>query len=184
MNTNSLLECFSIINEQGINDLMDAVLTIVNVILVFVSGVGAWKSIKYYKKNKELMIYTQTADVIEEVNEMLSILLRALEIANQKVNKRGRGTNYNKELLNCGKELIVHYQEIEKSIPTRYYSDLNEMLNRDGFHFVKYLNSYISGEAMKEKGLDHDDYAKCQERLYELQRFLRGERDNIEEKLK
>ena len=162
----------------------DTVLTIINVMLVIISGVGAWKSIKYYKKNKELTVDTQATDVIDEVTQMLSILLKALEIANQKVKKRGRGTNYGAELLTCGKELIVHYQEIEKNIPARYYSNLNETLNKDGFEFLKYLNSYVSGEAMKVEGLDHNDFAKCQERLYGLQRFLKEERDKIEEKLK
>lgn len=162
----------------------DTVITIINVILVIISCVGAWKSIHYFKKTKELTVYAQAADIIDEVNEMLSILLKALEIANQKVKKRDRGRNYDRGILNCGKELIAHYQEIEKNIPSRYHNNLNGILNKGGFDFIKYLNSYVSGEAMKEEGLDHNDFARCQERLYGLQRFLKEERDTIEEKLK
>ena len=125
----------------------DTVITIINVILVIISGFGAWKSIQYFKKTKELTIYTQDADVIDEVNEMLSILLKALEIANQKVKKRDRGgKNFDRGLLNCGKELIGHYQEIERNIPSRYHNNLNEILNKDGFEFIMYLNSLSLAE--------------------------------------
>lgn len=71
-----------------------------------------------------------------------------------------------------------------QNIPSRYHNNLNETLNKDGFQFLKYINSYVSGEAMTEKGLNHNDFAKCQERLYGLQRFLKEEREKIEEKLK
>ena len=81
-------------------------------------------SVKYFRKTKDLTVYTQATDVIDEVNEILSILQKALEIANQKVKKRDRGKNYGTELLKCGKELNVHYQAIEKNIPARYHKNL------------------------------------------------------------
>ncbi len=163
---------------------MDIIILVINMILAVISGIGAFKSIKYYKKNKELTIYAQTADIIEEVNGMLAILPQALEISTRKVKNQGRGTNYNTEIIGCGKKLVEHYQIIEKNIPMRYYDKLRRILKEGNFDFLKYINSYVSGSVLTNEGLDHNDFAKCQDRLVELQRFLREERERIEEKLK
>ena len=162
----------------------DDIILLINIILTIVSGIGALKSITYFKKTKELTIYTQAANVIDEVNEMLTILFKSLEIATRKVKKKVRGTNYDKEISDCGKKLGEHYQIIERDLPARYYDKLREILCKDDFNFIKYINSFISGDVLMSEGLDHDDFAKCQDRLYLLQKFLKEEREKIEEKLK
>ena len=40
--------------------MLDVALTIINVILAVVSAFGAWKSIKYFRKSKNLTIFAQT----------------------------------------------------------------------------------------------------------------------------
>ena len=40
--------------------MLDVVLTIINVILAVVSAFGAWNSIKYFRKSKNLTIFAQT----------------------------------------------------------------------------------------------------------------------------
>ena len=49
--------------------MLDTVLTIINVILTVVSAVGAWNSIKYFRKSKNLTIFAQTNKALVEVQK-------------------------------------------------------------------------------------------------------------------
>ena len=51
--------------------MLDVVLTIINVILAVVSALGAWNSIKYFRKSKNLTIFAQTNKALVEVQKML-----------------------------------------------------------------------------------------------------------------
>lgn len=48
-------------------DILDIALTIINVILAVVSGVGAYKSLKYFRKSHNLTIYAQTNKALIEI---------------------------------------------------------------------------------------------------------------------
>lgn len=49
--------------------MLDVVLTIINVILAVVSAFGAWNSIKYFRKSKNLTIFAQTNKALVEVQK-------------------------------------------------------------------------------------------------------------------
>lgn len=68
--------------------MLDAVLTIINVILTVVSTVGAWNSIKYFRKSKNLTIFAQTNKALVEVQKMLIKLPEALSASNS--SRRGK----------------------------------------------------------------------------------------------
>ena len=50
--------------------MLDVVLTIINVILAVVSAFGAWNSIKYFRKSKNLTIFAQTNKALVEVQNV------------------------------------------------------------------------------------------------------------------
>ena len=58
-------------------DILDIALTIINVILAVVSGVGAYKSLKYFRKSHNLTICAQTNKALIEIQKMLSKLPEA-----------------------------------------------------------------------------------------------------------
>lgn len=41
-----------------------------------------------------------------------------------------------------------------------------------GFNLQIYINSYISGDAVKDNGIDSDDFYACQARLLEIQEYV------------
>lgn len=47
--------------------MLDVVLTIINVILAVVSAFGAWNSIKYFRKSKNLTIFAQTNKILAKL---------------------------------------------------------------------------------------------------------------------
>ena len=47
-----------------------------------------------------------------------------------------------------------------------------------------YINSYISGDAVKDDGIDSEDFNFCQARLLEMQEYLKKVALETEEKLK
>lgn len=56
--------------------------------------------------------------------------------------------------------------------------------NKDGFILQAYINSYISGNAVQNNGIDSEDFNVCQVRLLEIQDYLKKAALETEEKLK
>ena len=67
---------------------LDIGLTVINVVLAIFSMVGAGKSIKYYKKSKNLTIFAKTNKALIEVQKMLTKLPEALYAVNKAKNKQ------------------------------------------------------------------------------------------------
>ena len=51
--------------------MLDVILTIINVLLAIVSGLGAYKSVKYFQKSKNLTIFAQINKALVEIQKML-----------------------------------------------------------------------------------------------------------------
>ena len=49
---------------------IDTFLTVINIILTVVSLVGAYKSIKYFRKSKNLTIFAQTNKALIEIQKI------------------------------------------------------------------------------------------------------------------
>ena len=71
--------------------MLDIVLTIINVILAVVSAFGAWNSIKYFRKSKNLTIFAQTNKALVEVQKMLIKLPEALSASLVRAGKGAGG---------------------------------------------------------------------------------------------
>lgn len=50
---------------------IDMVFLIINMLITFVSCVGAYKSIRYFKKSRHITTLTQTKQALAEIEEML-----------------------------------------------------------------------------------------------------------------
>lgn len=152
--------------------MLDIVLTIINVILAVVSAFGAWNSIKYFRKSKNLTIFAQTNKALVEVQKMLIKLPEALSASNS--SRRGKkGLSLHNTLCNIGQELNANLTEINSNIPTEYSDAIRQLQNKDGFNLRAYINSYISGEVVQNNGIDSDDFNICQARLLEIQDYLK-----------
>lgn len=164
-------------------DKVDIVLTVINVILTFFSGVGAYKSIKYFRKSRNLTIYAQTNKALIEIQKMLCKLPEALSASS--MGMRGKkGFSLQNTLGNIGRELNSSLIEIRSSLPSVYTSEFGRLQDDRSFSLQKYINSLISGEAVTENGLDLDKYNLCQNRLMTLQDNLKRWISETEEKLK
>ena len=112
--------------------MLDVVLTIINVILAVVSALGAWNSIKYFRKSKNLTIFAQTNKALVEVQKMLIKLPEALSASNS--SRRGKkGLSLHNTLCDIGKELNANLTEINSNIPTEYSDAIRQLQNKDGF---------------------------------------------------
>ena len=156
----------------------DVALTIINVILAIISGIGAYNSVKYFRKSKNLTIFA-----LVEVQKMLIKLPEALSSSNS--SRRGKkGLSLHNALCDIGQELNVNLTEINSNIPAEYSGELRQLQNKDGFNLQTYINSYISGDAVKDNGIDSEDFNSCQAKLLEIQDYLKKVALETEEKLK
>lgn len=162
----------------------DIAITIINVVLAIISGFGAYKSIRYFKKSKHITIYAQTNQALGEIGEMLKLLPEALEAAS--TNKKG----YSPEntVRDKGSKLANHLNIIMSAIPADYSEKLRELQKTGTFNLSQYINSLIDGTAVVEengrKMLNRTSFDICQERLREMQEFLKKKIAEEEEKLK
>ena len=164
-------------------DILDIVLTIINVILAVISGVGAYKSLKYFRKSHNLTIYAQTNKALIEIQKMLIKLPEALSASNRGMRGR-KGFSLHNILCNIGQELNSSLIETRSSLPSEYTQEFGRLQDDTSFSLQKYINSLISGEAVTENGLDLDKYNLCQNRLMTLQDNLKRWISETEEKLK
>lgn len=164
-------------------DMMDTILTIINVVLAIVSGLGAYNSVKYFRKSKNLTIFAQTNKALVEVEKMLLKLPEALEVSNSL--RRGRkGFSLYNTLRDIGRQLNTNLTEINTYIPAEYSDEIRQLQNKDNFNLQFYINSYINGDAVKDDGIDSENFNFCQARLLEIQDYLKKTALEIEERLK
>ena len=99
--------------------------------------------------------------------------------------RRGRkGLSLHNTLCDIGKELNTNLTGINSNIPAEYSDKIRQLQNKDGFNLQTYINSYISGDAVKDNGIDSEDFNVCQERILEIQDYLKKAAMETEEKLK
>lgn len=163
-------------------NIVDVALTIINVILVIISGIGSYKSVKYFQKSRNLTIYVKTDQALIEIEKMLMKLREALQASSNIKGKRG--FSLNNTLSDIGQELDKSLSIITSNIPVDYYDKFHELQNQDNFNLQIYINSFISGEVIKENGIDSETYYICQERLFSMQKYLKKCFLEIGDKLK
>ena len=125
----------------------------------------------------------QTNKALVEIQKMLIKLPEALAASN--FSRRGRkGFSLHNTLCDIGQELNASLNEINSNIPADYSVQIRQLQNKDGFNLQAYINSYISGDAVKDNGIDSEDFDSCQARLLEMQDYLKKAALETAEKLK
>ena len=160
----------------------DSILTGINILLTIISGIGAYKSVKYFRKSRNLTIFAQTNKALIEIQKMLIKLPEALTASNMAMRGK-KGMNLQNRICNIGQELNISLTEIGANIPSEYSEKFRELQNDGIFNLQVYINSYISGEAVKIDQIDSDDYNLCQQRLVSMQEYLKKITVETEEKL-
>ena len=160
------------------------IILIINILIAIASGVGAFNSIRYFKKSKHITIYAQTNQTLNELSEMLRLLPEALvATTNPK-----RGFSVENAIRDVGTQLSAHLNEIMSAIPTEYSAEFQTLQKTDTFILEQYINSFIDGSAIVEederKTLQRTSFDTCQERLRAMQAFLKQKISEEEEKLK
>lgn len=161
----------------------DIIVLIINIILVFISGLGAYKSIRYFKRSKHITIYAQTNQSLNEIEKMLKILPDALEAAST----TKKGVSPENTVRDIGKKLTAYLNAVMNAIPTDYSSEFRDIQKKDIFVLSEYINSFIDGTAIIEesgrKTLDRIAFNTCQNRLREMHEFLKRKIAEEAEKL-
>lgn len=89
----------------------DSILTGINILLTIISGIGAYKSIKYFRKSRNLTIFAQTNKALIEIQKMLIKLPEALTASNMAMRGK-KGMNLQNRICNIGQELNISLTEI------------------------------------------------------------------------
>ena len=162
--------------------MFDIILSIVSALCTVVSLIGAYKSIKYYKKSKQLTLYANTNVSLVEVQKIIATFTEILKLANTTRPQRG---------INLSKQLEAHGETIRESINV-----LREKLSVEDFRLIEgqliskemkvemYIDSFISGAVLDDGKLVIDDrFNRCQQKFYNIQQILKKRLEEVEEKL-
>lgn len=161
----------------------DTVLTIINAIATVIAVISAIRSRRYYKKSRVLVDHTNMNKALVEIEKMLLKLPEALLATNKSRQKSGRGYNLEKVICNIGTELSSSYIEIHSCVPSEYAENLFVLENTGSFQLLKYINGYMSGDALVEDALNSAQYAECQTQLMKMQDYIKKNVDTMLEKI-
>ena len=61
------------------------------------------------------------------------------------------------------KKMIIKILEglLTSNIPPDYSDKIRQLQDKNGFNLQTYINSYISGDAVKDNGIDSEDFNAC-----------------------
>lgn len=165
-------------------EIVDIVLTAVNVVLTILTAVGTYRSIRYYRKSRWLNYYAKLNRALAETEKMLRVLPKLLDVSS-KMHYRRKGINYSIAIGDVGKELDASLNVISSELPLEYVSQFKSLLDKEGFHLRTYINSIITGDVIHDdKGLNMEDYHCCQSMILDIQVFLKMVIEDAEEKMK
>ena len=159
----------------------DYAITAVSVLCTVVSFIGAYKSVVYYKKSKQLTIYSNTNLAFIESQKIIATLTEMLKLAN--ITKK-RGTNYIREVSHYGESIKSSIDKIRESLPVDDCKEINELLNSQQIKVDTYINSFITGTVLvNEKFVIDDDFNNCQQTFCDMQLLIKRKLENIADKV-
>ena len=157
-------------------------LTIVSAILTIATGVGAYKSIAYYKKSKQLTIYASTNSALVETQSIINMLAELLEFVGP---PKKRGVNNAMEVSRRGSNIKKSINRIRESLQEQELIEFNSTLNFEGENTDAYIDSLITISICSGGNFSNDaSYYACVKAFGGIQLFLKHNIEKLEEKLK
>ena len=161
---------------------LNVIITVLSFASMILSITGAVKSNRYYNKNKDLITYTKTNVAVIEIQNIISVFPKILELAS-KANARGR--NYVKELTKYGIEIKSSLNKIKEKSDSGQYKKIQEILISGELNVEKYIDSFISSDILGDgKPIIDDKFTECQNKINEIQLFLKEQLEETSKKLK
>lgn len=157
---------------------------IINLFLTIVSGIGAWKSITYYRESKKLTLYANTNIAFVESKNIIANLNEMLKLSNNMLTVRGR-KNHIEQVCNCGESIKNSIDKIREIMSVEDYNEIKQLLNSQEIEVEKYINSFITGSILvNEKLVIDDNFNICLQKFYDMQLLIKEKLEDIEEGLK
>lgn len=159
----------------------DTVLTVISVLCTIVSGFGAYKSVKYYNKNKQLTIYAHKNVAYSEIKKVIDTMTEILKLASP---QQGRGVNREKEVSRLGLNIRVSLDKIREQLSNENCDSILDILNSNKVR--DYIESLITCPVLPNKNVDIDAWKRfrdCETAFYSIQNEIKKKLDESEEKL-
>lgn len=161
----------------------DYLITIIGAICTILSFIGAYKSVKYYKKSKQLTIFANTNIACIESAKIIVTLSDMLKLANEA--RRQRGTSNIKDASIAAESIKASINKIRESLPVNDFKDVQSILYSREFKVETYIDTIIMGSLFPKEGLIwDDDFQTCQEIFCEVQLLIKEKLDKIAESIK
>ena len=155
-----------------------------SIICTIVSGVGAWRSLAYYKKSRQITIYANTNIAYVESQKIISTLNEMLKLSNERIKPRGIKSYCEKVSAN-GESIKNSRAKIREIWSVEEYKDIENLLNSQELEVNKYIDSFITGSILvDEKLIIDDNFNICQKKFYDMQLMIKEKLEKISEKLK
>lgn len=162
--------------------MFDVILTIVSALCTVVSLIGAYKSVKYYKKSKQLTVYANTNVSLVEVQKIVATFTEILKLANTA--RAQRGTNLAKQLASHGESIRDSINVLREKLSVEDFKLVEEQLSSREIKVGAYIDSFISGDILVDGKLTIDyKFNFCQQKFYKIQQLLKKRLEEVEEKL-
>lgn len=162
--------------------MIDTILTIVSAVCTVISMIGAHKSIKYYKKSKQLTVYANTNVALVEVQKIIDTFTEILKLANTA--RSQRGTNLAKQLGTYGESIRASINVIRDKLSVEDFRVIENALVSREIKVEDYVDSFISGDILVDGKLTIDyKFQLCQKRFYSIQQIIKERVEKIEENL-
>ncbi|MBI9013866.1 MAG: hypothetical protein JEZ08_16650 [Clostridiales bacterium] len=161
---------------------IDLILTGVSAICTFLSGFGAYKSVRYFRKSKQLTIYAKTNVAYTEIQTIKSTMIELLKLSNK---KQGRGTNLSQQIGKNGELIKRCIENIRDHLPVEKCAEIQELLDHEKTKVEEYIDSFITGNVLiEEKLMIDDDFNNCQQVFGQIQTSLKKYLEELAETLK
>lgn len=176
------VKSYSTIGEREDSEMtFETVLTVISILCTIVSGIGAYKSIKYYQKNKQLMTYVHKNVAYSEIKNVIDLMT---EILKRSSPHQGRGINREKEVSQLGISIKKSLDIIREQLSNENCDTILSVLNPNEVR--DYIESLITSPVLPNKTIDTtawQQFRDCETALYNIQNEIRKKLDESEEKI-
>lgn len=164
-------------------------LDIINIILVFVSGVCTFVSIKsalksnsYYNKSKNLFTYKDVSIAYKECQTIIDTFSELYYLANK---NETIGKNVDKLVAEYGKKMKKSLNEIRAKTYEKDFKQVKEYLEDNENEIEEYIDGLISGNYVEDNLFKKNKDAKiCEKNIKRVQELIKDRVDTLSESLK